>query len=653
MESNFRVFGDAVRNRFMEMSVGRLFVVDSDRDEIWRQYLAGFPAGTNPFFRKTTEHDCSCCRHFIRAVGDVVTIKDGVIGTIWDVTGLPSHFQAVADAMAAYIRSRTVCDLFLTKFKNAGQEFSIELKDGTTTRWNHFSAIVPKHLLCDDPDTKRGAARASHAVFKRGVEELTPSAIASVLDLIEGNALYRGAEFKSQLLEFQSLQAKVRGGNGLLLWELLESPAARLRNSVIGTLLQDLSEGVELERAVKSFETKVAPSNYKRPTALITPRMIEESMKTITELDLEPALQRRHARLSDVSVNSVLWVDNSVRGKLRGGLAGKLMEEVKPAAFDPKDAKPISIDEFLGMQHKNGIRLYLDNALLPNFVSMTAPAHPESKSLFKWSNDFAWSYEGNVTDSIKDKVKRAGGQVEGVALRASLAWFNTDDLDLHCDSPQGLLYFGNARPHILDVDMNVGGESREPVENMRWRIPPNGVYRFMVNNYRRREPVDVGFVLEVESVLGIHTFRFANAVGDKQTIPVCTVTVRSGQVVEISKSAVVTAGAMSHDQWGLKTLDLVKVNAIVQSPNYWDGNAVGNKHWFFILEGCKNPEPCRGIYNEFLHSRLEQHRKVFEVLGAKTKCPVADEQLSGVGFSSTRKDQVVVTSNGVAYAIRF
>jgi hypothetical protein len=47
-----------------------------------------------------------------------------------------------------------------------------------------------------------------------------------------------------------------------------------------------------------------------------------------------------------------------------------------------------------------------------------------------------------------------------------------------------------------------------------------------------------------------------------------------------------------------------------------------------------------------LHPRLEKHRKVFEVLGDKLKCPVAGEQLAGVGFSSTRRDKVTVIAVG-------
>ena len=78
------------------------------------------------------------------------------------------------------------------------------------------------------------------------------------------------------------------------------------------------------------------------------------------------------------------------------------------------------------------------------------------------------------------------------------------------------------------------------------------------------------------------------------------------------------------------------------SPNYWGDNAVGNKHVFFILKDAKNNEDTRGFYNEFLHPRLESHRKVFEIIGEKTKCKPSEEQLSGLGFSSTKPDQILI-----------
>ena len=82
------------------------------------------------------------------------------------------------------------------------------------------------------------------------------------------------------------------------------------------------------------------------------------------------------------------------------------------------------------------------------------------------------------------------------------------------------------------------------------------------------------------------------------------------------------------------------------SPNFWDGQEHGNKHFFFILDKCLNPEPTRGIYNEFLIADLHEHRKVFEIIGDKTKCAMSDTQLSGVGFSSTKPNDMLVRIDG-------
>lgn len=673
MSDKFHIFGKAVRTRFDELSKDALFVVNSDRDTIWEAYLDAFPPGSNPIFRERTEHDCSCCRHFIRNIGNVVAIQNGVLASVWDLNGLPQPYQTVADAMAEHIKALAIRDVFLTPMAKHGVEVSRELKDGKTLQWSHFAVEAPKKFVSANYVEQRGEIRTTFAVLMRGLTELSATAVATVADLINENAIYRGQEFERQVREFQELQARVLGiadpkARELLVWTLVGNPVARFRNTVIGTLVQDLSDGVDLETAVKSYETKVAPQNYKRPTALITKAMVESAMKTIQELGLEQALERRHARLSDVSVNSVLFVDNAVRGEMKGGIKGLLMEEVKPAAFDPEKAEEIGVDQFVSvvLPKVTGLRLYLENSALSNFVSMTAPAHQDSKSLFRWKNDFAWSYDGNVTDSIKDKVKRAGGQVENVAMRVSLAWSNFDDLDLHIATPDGdHIYYAQKMGRFgrqggaLDVDMNAGGgHTREPVENIRWvRTPPDGAYRVFVHQFRKRESIDVGFVVEVESAHRLDTFRFDKALPQSHKQPVAVLRVERGQITNIAVQPGITAGSISQEKWSVKTLDLVRVNSLVLSPNYWDDSAVGNKHWFFILEGCKNPLPTRGIYNEFLSSKLEKHRKVFEVLGDKTKCPVVDDQLSGVGFSSTRKDKVTVQATGPklnkAYTIMF
>jgi hypothetical protein len=84
----------------------------------------------------------------------------------------------------------------------------------------------------------------------------------------------------------------------------------------------------------------------------------------------------------------------------------------------------------------------------------------------------------------------------------------------------------------------------------------------------------------------------------------------------------------------------------MHSPNHWDDKAVGNKHYFFMLEGCQNDDKARGFFNEFLSSDLDKHRKVLEMVGAKMKTDESEHQLSGLGFSSTMRNSVLVKVSG-------
>jgi desulfoferrodoxin (superoxide reductase-like protein) len=342
---------------------------------------------------------------------------------------------------------------------------------------------------------------------------------------------------------------------------------------------------------------------------------------------------------------------------MKGGVASLLSEAVRPVPFDQNRAENISIDDFLTkvIPVAKDMQVYVDNSHLSNFVSMTAPVHEGSASLFKWGNDFAWSYDGDVTDSIKERVKRAGGKVEGVTLRVSLAWLNGDDLDIHVIEPNGNHIYYGAKQGKLDVDMNAGGpHSREPVENIRWVSKlADGSYRVMVNQFTKRENVDGGFTVEIERSGAITTLNHVAFLPPGNNAEVCSIIVRNGSVIEIAPAQGIVAGSISSEKWGLKTLALIKVNSLVLSPNHWGDFSVGNKHWLFILEGCRNPLPVRGIYNEFLHSRLDQHRKVFEVLGSKTKCPYVENQMSGLGFSSNRGDKVTVVASGRPYTVNF
>jgi len=647
--SSFAPFASAVHNRLNALSKHELFTTVPG-DTLWETYLASFPEGTDPIYKTHTEHTCSCCRQFIRGMGNVVAIIGGRPTSIWDIKGLETPYKEVAAAMHRLVVSHPICDLYRPTETAYGAEFTKKLmEDGTVHRFNHFYGEVAAKHKSYAPDSARGHHRTTVQVFERGLEELRPEALAQVLELIESNSLYRGAEHRAAVLAFRTLKETYltlsEGERNTFLWQFATSPAARFRNTVIGTLVQDLSEGVDLERAVASFEQKVAPTNYKRTTALITPSMVKAAMATLKSLELEHAVERRFATIKDITINNVLWADASAQAQMKG-LEALLLDSTVQNLDDK--AQAVSIEDFMGniLPKATGLEVYLKSTHLSHLVSITAPQHKDSGNLFKWSNDFAWSYNGNITDSITEKVKNAGGNVNA-KVRVSLAWYNYDDLDLWADTPaREHIYYANKRG-VLDVDMNAGGgTTREPVENLSWKSLQDGKYTVGVNQYRQRETTDVGFAIQLAYSGGVFNWSFPGV--HKGNTPVLQFTVKDGELVSYTAMPRMVPGFNSQNAWGLQTEKFVRVQTVMHSPNYWDDNATGNKHWFFILEGCRNPDPTRGIYNEFLSSKLEEHRKVFEVLGAKMMCQPTDDQLSGVGFSSTKKDSVTVavTSSG-------
>ncbi len=651
--SNFSNFSKLIENNFKEMSRGEIFKVDIDKDKLWQTYLNSFPEGSDPIYRKNTYHDCFCCRQFIKNIANVVSIKNGNIVTVWDnvVVGYP--YNIIVEKMSELVKSKPIIGVFRTKEKKYSTEVNREIDENKNViNHHHFYCVIDNKHYTQNPEQQIGELNSKAHVFKRGLEELQYSSLETILDLIANNSLYRGSEFKGLVSAFSQLKQKYDRLNSdesrnIFIWENISNSCATFKNTVIGTLAEDISNEVEIEQAVRMFESKVAPTNYKRTSSLITKGMIDSAMKTIKELDLEKSLERRFAKISDVSVNNVLFVDNSVRESMNDGIESLLMSEIKTPTVS-KGEIPIDIDSFMNevVPNASNIEILVKNEHSNNLVSITAPINPVVNRLFKWDNNFAWSYNGNITDSIKERVKRAGGDVDAL-MRVSLAWFNTDDLDIQVYEPRGnKIYFSN-KSGKLDVDMNARGKIvRDAVENVRWESNiKDGVYTVCVDNFTIREKIDVGFDIEIENNGVIKTYSYKKAVIG--TIKVLQFDVKNSIITNITPiDKNVTSGSSSKEIWNIKTEEYVPVNTIMKSPNYWDDNSVGNKHWFFILKNCLNPEKTRGIYNEFLRNDLEKHRKVFEILGDKTKCQNSDEQLSGLGFSSTKKDSVILRVTG-------
>ncbi len=671
----FETFAEDLRKHIGEMTKsGSLFVVDTDKDTLWDTYLSSFPEGTNLMFRERRTHDCSACRQFIRAFGNVVRIEDGKITSIWDFPAL-GEYALVAAALDAEVKSRPITGVFVSDTTKIGTENNKEkLPDGNVLIWTHLYAEVPKRFVVARKSlgTVRGDARGQRDVFKRSLDEITEDATLSILELIAQNSLYKGEEWKGVLeafLEHQRTYSVLTTAEEteLYAWEQSAQAGAvvgKIRNHSIGTLLVDISNGIDLDSAVRKYESIVAPTNYKRPKMIFSQKMLKDAEKTITNLGYLPSLGRRHARTDDITIGDIMFVNRSVAGKLGGvDVFSKMAQEIgmAPKSFDRVEEVPMSVFVSDILPTAQSIEVLLENHHAGNMMSLIAPENRDAPSMFKWGNGFSWAYSGNITDSMKERVKALGGDVSGV-LRFSIQWNkrgdtlkeNLDDLDAHCREPGGNeIFYLNMGVHpssgVLDVDI-IYPERDAPggvaVENITWSDlakMPDGVYKLFVHNYTHRGGKS-GFTAEVEFDGQIHSFAYNQPLRQKEDVQVAEVTLHDGQ---FSIKEMIPSSQSSREIWGLSTNQFHPVSVIMHSPNHWDGEAgIGNYHTFFMLKDCRNPESPNGFFNEFLNNTLMPYNHVFEALGGKMRVDPTDDQLSGIGFSSTQRNTLVIRVTG-------
>lgn len=660
----FKIFADKVNAKFEELSKQEfLYKVNVPSDDVWNIYINSYSGVEAQIFRERPKHDCNTCKNFIKRLGNVVAITEQGLDSIWNVTGLDGQYKDVAEKLHSKVIQSDISGVFYTTESLAGKEYNIEANVAGDIKWEHFYANISSKYVKQDMATVASELEATVSVFKRALEEISLSTLDTALDLC--STIYKGEEFLPTLVKFKEAKSVYNAldlaSKKLFIWKEFKNYPARIRNTAIGSLLVDIEKGVDLESAVKSYEVKVAPQNYKRTMAVITPNMIKDAMKTITDLGIEESLHRRFAVIEDVSINDVLYADRSSKPKMKNApsIEDILMTSVE-TKIDTTKASDVSIEEFISsiLPKADKIEICPENTHINNMCSIIAPVNADAPNILKWDNNFSWAYKGGFTDAIKENVKSAGGVVEG-DLRFSIQWndgvVNENDLDAHCISPVSHIYFSSKSGRCsgeLDVDI-INPNRQVAVENIIYpskESMPKGSYQFKVVNYSDRGGSDFKAQIEIEGT--IYNYEVKGRINKDYNI---ATVIYNGNTFEIKHHIPCSESKRVID--GISTKEFNTVSSIMLSPNYWGENKVGNKHYMFLVEGCRNEDTIRGLYNEFLSEDLMKHRKVFDTLGSKLLCQSVETQLSGFGFSSTLRNELLtkVVSGNITklYNIKF
>ena len=288
---------------FNVMENFKLYTVDVDGDELWEAYLNGIPEEVRP------EFICNNCKRFIKNYGNIVAINNGKLMTLWDFSvGYP--FTNSIARLYSLVSNASIKNEFVSDEKHLGvdKNKAVDKSNGETIYWNHFHLLLPANSVNTTGNSEAsilGANESKFGVFKRGFETLTIEATETVLEQIERNSIYNCQQYKDAVEDFLRLQQvyanlSTEREKEFFLWLNFKKYPAIRNDIAIGVILIDLSEGMDLEDAIKKFERSVmCPTNYQRPNAIITRRQKEEAVKWIQDNGYELSLNRKHLTVDE------------------------------------------------------------------------------------------------------------------------------------------------------------------------------------------------------------------------------------------------------------------------------------------------------------------------------------------------------------------
>lgn len=113
-------FNKKIQEKFNQLcKLNKLFRVNISGEEIWNLYLSSFD--NDPKFRdpNSSQHNCNLCKNFIRRYGNIVSIKDNKIVTMFDIE----------DDTYKVIEDKAVDLVFQNKHLGSGEDFMHELEN--------------------------------------------------------------------------------------------------------------------------------------------------------------------------------------------------------------------------------------------------------------------------------------------------------------------------------------------------------------------------------------------------------------------------------------------------------------------------------------------------------------------------------------------
>lgn len=411
-------FNNAIKNKTP------LFITNVEN--LYDIFLAGLPEDARQHY------NCRECARFVNNYGGLVTInEDGTTNAaIWNFIP-PDFFKKAVYRVETAVENAKVIGVFFTCDRRLGVP--------KTGIWEHMSVDLPiydhpikhrkNHLFT--AGQKVAEKKEEYKMLRNAILKYKKSTVESAVNLLQSNSLYRSEKVLGIAEWFLDIVKMSRSGREPFdsrkftnqVWlKVATAPAGfcHISSSVIGSLLDDIEDGMDFDTVKRRFDEKMNPTKYQRPKAAPAAQNVARAEEIVAKLGIANSLKRRFARLDELQK---LWVPKVDIMKPPYGVFGNV--KTKEDLNQPKPlighGTTMTWDKFqrtvLPKAKKIEVKVGYGR---DSYAALVTAADPDAPPIIQWDNEsirnpFSW-YLYSSGSYASDWNLQSGNYVEVTSI---------------------------------------------------------------------------------------------------------------------------------------------------------------------------------------------------------------------------------------------
>lgn len=395
-------------------------------DNLYDIFLEHLPAEARQHY------NCRACRHFVNRYGNLVTIDDeGYIHPVMWYGGIPEFFHNSVIEIRKAITNSKVTGMFITAEKRLGV--------AKTGVWNHMCVDLSKDRIHRDRIHNEWQTMAQkkqdYLMLLNATTKYKQSTIETAVNLLRSDNLYRSEKVLGIAEWFMDVKTNVENLKGKqksnYIWKKSATAPAgfcHVSSSMIGTLLDDIEDGMGFDAVKSRFESKMNPLKYQRPQVAPAAQNVARAEEIVAKLGIADSLKRRFARLDELNL---LWKPREVKSKasvgtgIFAGLKTKEETRTKKTSNMVANGGTMTWDKFQRTVLPNAKKIEMNVWGNDSYAAMVTAEDPSAPPIIQWDNEenrnpFSWYLYAGGSWPNQWNLSSGWVEVTGITLQPNL-----------------------------------------------------------------------------------------------------------------------------------------------------------------------------------------------------------------------------------------